>query len=968
MKKTSRSFLHLFALQLFLVPFLFVPQSALAEDFNFPGLSDTVTVTEDQYGVPSIRGKSELDVAFVQGYIHARDRFFQMDYFRKIANGRLGELLGAAALPNDISLRTLGLGRAALKSWQKADADVKGMLQSYANGVNSWLSNNPLPPEYTLLELTKVDPWTPHDSFSYIKLLAWDLSFDTGDVQNTINLLTYQGVGEVVGFDGTALYTQDVFRVQPPDGRVTVPGFISGIGGIGGAPADATSGIEKSGNQVMSVDKAPDAQQNPYPENMLEMAIALKEALSLSPMLAKTLDPREVDKGSNEWAISGEFTESGYPMIANDPHLALDTPATFHESNLIYDLGEDSYSVAGVQFPGAPGIIQGCNDKLCWGSTVHPMDVTDIFQDVVQTNALGLFTHTVHNGEPEALQLTYQSFFVNVIGNETPDTIVRANIGIDAGGITFVSPRRNYGPFVPGGSGNTQFFIQYTGWGPTYEANFILESNRARDMEDFKEALQNFDVGSQNWIYGDVEGNIAYFTSAENPIRSDLAQGTVDGAVPPWFIRDGSGALNHEWLPVMNPQPGQALPYEILPFDEMPQVENPESGYIANANNDPVGVTLDNNPVNQLRPGGNGLYYLDYGYSDYRQGRVDRVMKGLTESDTPATVQDLKDLQANVQMLDAELTLPVLLGIMSQVPVQPGSMMAQALDVLSTWDYSTPTGLAEGWDAGDDPVMAIEPDMTEIRNSAAATVFASWRSALIRNTIDLTLTTYGLGDNLPGGTTAQRAFTYHLLNYETNGGIGASGLNFFLAGLTETVAGSLQQALELLSSDEFAPAFANSSNILDYRWGKLHRIVFKHPLDSDPFNIPNGGGFTDLAPDLPGLARQGGYETVDASRHDARPCNARGCSLNGFMFSGGPNRRFVGEMTADGVVGYQTIPGGQSGVFLHPNYSSQLPLWLTNSYHPLAVTEEDADDVAILEYTFGPAMPAPTPEEENDND
>ena len=96
--------------------------------------------------------------------------------------------------------------------------------------------------------------------------------------------------------------------------------------------------------------------------------------------------------------------------------------------------------------------------------------------------------------------------------------------------------------------------------------------------------------------------------------------------------------------------------------------------------------------------------------------------------------------------------------------------------------------------------------------------------------------------------------------------------------------------------------------------------------------------------------------------------SARADGLNEFMFGSGPSRRFIGEMTPDGVVGYNVIPGGQSGLFYHPNYSSQLPLWLTNSYHPLAVTEEDADDVAILEYTFGPAMPAAAAEEENNND
>ena len=225
------------------------------------------------------------------------------------------------------------------------------------------------------------------------------------------------------------------------------------------------------------------------------------------------------------------------------------------------------------------------------------------------------------------------------------------------------------------------------------------------------------------------------------------------------------------------------------------------------------------------------------------------------------------------------------------------------------------------------------------------------------------MTAVGLGDYLPGSRSAHNAFVYHLLNYETNGGFGASGLNFFSQGLAPTVQASLQQALDQLASDEFAPAFANSTEVMDYAWGKLHRIVFNHPLNTDPFDIPNGGGFTDLAPDLQGLSRQGGFEAVDASTH-----SARANTLNGFMFGSGPSRRFVGEMTPDGVMGYQTIPGGQSGVFFHPNYSSQLPLWLTNSYHDLAVGEEDGAAAAVSVMTFGPATPAANSAEENDND
>ena len=129
----------------------------------------------------------------------------------------------------------------------------------------------------------------------------------------------------------------------------------------------------------------------------------------------------------------------------------------------------------------------------------------------------------------------------------------------------------------------------------------------------------------------------------------------------------------------------------------------------------------------------------------------------------------------------------------------------------------------------------------------------------------------------------------------------------------------------------------------------LYRIVFNHTLNQDPFNVPNGGGFADLDPGLPGLSRQGGFEAVDASSH-----SATADSLNGFMFGSGPSRRFIGVMDPAGVEAQQVIPGGQSGVFYHPNYASQLPLWLVNDYHPMAQTAADAAAVAVRMSTFGP--------------
>ncbi|NIM68882.1 MAG: penicillin acylase family protein [Xanthomonadales bacterium] len=940
------------------------PAHAAAAEFQFPGLGNTVTVYEDRFGIPTIAGDSEQDVAFVQGYLHARDRFFQMDLTRKQVSGRLAELFGAAALGSDIQFRAIGLGRAALASWQRYSRETQAVLQAYANGVNTYLRNNPLPPEYTVLELTATDPWTPLDSLLVAKGLAASLSLDLSDIDRTITLATYQGFGEAIGFNGAALFFEDTHRTQPGDSRVTVPGFLGSIGGIGRAATErsAPAGKHASGG-------AGGAYPTVSPETQ-QLAEDYRARLDDAPFFTSMLQSPEMSRGSNLWAISGAHTASGYPIVANDPHLGLNTPAIWYSAQLVYTHEGESWHVSGVSLPGAPGILIGCNNFACWGYTVNPLDVTDVFLDeVLATGTLPLPTHTVHGGSPEPIRYVYQTYYVNAVGDGQPDNLSRASVGLDAGGIAFVVPRRNNGPILPGGSDGKVLTLQYTGLGPTFELEWARQVNLAGSLEEYRAASQYFDVGTQNAIYADRDGNIAYFTISENPIRADLAAGTVDG-LPPYFIRDGSGALRNEWLPVQNPQPQQALPYEIMPFDEHPQVVNPASGYIANANNDPIGVALDNNPLNQLRPGGNGIYYLSPGYAQgYRMGRIDREIQRLIDSGVPITMEDIMTLQGNAQQLDAELTLPTLLAQFQGLELPPEAPMAQALDVLSTWDYSTPTGIAEGFDAGDDPWVTTEPDLAEIRNSAAATIFATWRSMLVSNTIDATLTAVGLGAYLPGGSLAWNAFRHHLDNYPTRGGIGASGLPFFAAGLAPTVQGSLQQALDLLASDEFAPAFGNSLNVLDYRWGKLHRIVFDHPLGVDPFNIPNGGGFSDLEPalpdsgpenarprdvhgsfpGLPGIARQGGYEVVDDSDN-----NVRARTLNGYMFGSGPSRRFIGEMGPGRIHAVQVIPGGQSGIFLHPNYASQLPLWLTNNYLSMAMGEADAAATAVLSYRFGP--------------
>lgn len=931
--------------------------NTIADTLTLPGLTAPATMYENADGIPTIVAANELDVAFVQGYHSAANRFFQMDFNRRAAGGTLAEIMGAAALSSDIQLRTLGLGRAAIATYQAQNTQVKGVLQAYANGVNAWLENNVLPPEYSVLEIDKAKRWSPIDSIVIGKVLAFQLGFGL-DIDETILLGAYQQAGEIGGFNGLALYAEDLVRKEKPDTTVTVDNFLGSIGGVGGATAAAgkQAVTKKATRQQRKLDiKTAFASNFKLSQQIIDLATDLKAKTIGVPLLDTSMRDVKGENGSNWWMISGDKTASGKAMLMNDPHLSLGAPSVFYEVSLVNK--ETDWSVSGVGFSGVPGIVQGCNDYLCWGSTVNPVDQTDTYFEEFQFNKFGLPTHTLYKGEAEPLQVIFQSYYVNQVGDGEMGNTERANVGYDVGGITFVVPRRNNGPIVNlDGSGGLS--VQYAGWGATFEVQAFLEMNNARSMDDFKAALQHFDIGSQNFGYADIDGNIAYFAGAEVPIRSDLQKGFVDGA-PPWIIRDGTGAADNEWMPITNPQPEQAVPFEILTFAEMPQVVNPAKGYIANGNNDPIGVTNDNNPLNQLRPGG-GIYYLNDKYADFRVGRIDRELRALLDSNTPIDGVNMAKLQSNNNLLDAEIVIGLIKPYLMAAGVPAEHPVGEAINRLLAWDYSSPTGIQAGYDPGDDPDNLPMPSQQEIDNSVAATIYAMFRSQFLKNSIDGTLDFIGLGAYKPSSTQQWNNLIHILKTFPENGGVGASGIPFINApdaqspaeALTMVMLKSLQDSLDRLASDEFAPAFGNSVNQDDYRWGMLHRHVFNHAFNADPFNIPNGGGFSQVGPGLPGVAKSGGYGAVDASHH-----SPRADSLNDFMFSNGPARRFWGIMDPMGIEGHEILPGGNNGIFLHPWYSNQVGRWLTNQYHDLSLGEDDGVNNAVIVTEFAPPTP-----------
>ncbi len=925
------------------VPRLLAPLDRFGEEVEVPGLLAPVRIRRDAHDVPHIFARNDRDALFALGRAHARDRFFQMDLLRRTFSGTLAELVGAAGLESDVQLRTLGLRRAAAASLPAVSEASRAWLNAYARGVNSWLRDgaNPLPPEYAALELSRagIPAWTPVDSLVIAKGLAFSLSFDLGDLDLTAALAAFQDAGQDQGYDGVALFSQDIYRSAPFDPAVSIPGFLPRATIGDGGAADGAASSPRGAGPLAHI-----------PPRGLALARRYLDRVKAVPLLRRSLEHREGAQGSNWWLARGQVTATGRPLLANDPHLALDTPAIFYEAQLRVSGGErPAMNAFGVTFPGVPAIVLGCNPRICWGATTNPMDVTDVYLERLALDpGTGLPVATLFDGRPEPLTFVPQLFRVNQLGNSTLDDLADAGVGPLEGGVTLLVPRRNNGPVVAFDVSDpaqpVAISVQYTGWGATRELDAFRTWNRAANLPEFVAGLQFFDVGSQNWAYADVDNNIAYFTSAEMPLREDLQNlERADGGIPPWLVRDGSHTLRHEWLRNPAARPGLDFPFLSLPFAEMPQVVNPARGWIANANQDPVGTTLDNNPLNQERHGGQGLFYLSPGYdSGFRMGRIVRLLEAELARDGSFSAADFKRFQANNQMLDAEVLTPHLLAAFDRAdaPGAPAVLAALAADAgvaeaigrLRNWDWSTPTGIQEGWDPDDGGPP--QPTQQEIANSVAATIYAVWRAEVVAQVIDETLAAAGLGDSRPDGGLALAALRHRLERFPQDSGVGASGLQFFRAAGTASPAvardldllRSLRSALDKLAGDAFAPAFDTQTTQNSYRWGILHRIVFDHPLGG-PFSIPPNRLF-HLTPELPGVARAGGFGTVDAASHDVRDDGA-----NEFMFSSGPARRFIGELRADGPLAEEAIPGGTSGVLGSFFQADQLLLWLTNRYH-----------------------------------
>ena len=910
-------------------------QAEATDQLRIPGLLGPAAVVRDVDGVPHIKSTNEHDLFLLQGWVHADDRLFQMDVTRRLASGTLAELIGSSALPSDVQMRTLGLRRATERGLSVLSPETQRALKAYADGVNAWIARNELPKQYATVQVTKIQPWTVLDSLMVNKVLAFSLSFDL-DIDRTTAVQAYNAAG----IDGHTAVFSDLSPFAPFNQASPVIDA-TGRSANPGRPERASTGVPGVTAPIarMAADYLKRAEQVPI----------IVEALN-----------RTVDRGSNSWVIGGRHTANGRPIVASDPHLGLESPTTLHP----IELEGGGFDIQGDSLPGTPYVILGQNRNIAFGATQHPVDVTDTYVEQVRpdpTSPSGL--STMYQGKLEPIVAIDETYRVNPRrpGQRDQLDVVPAGGAIPAQ--TLIVPRRNNGPILTvDKAAGTALSVQYTGFSPTTELEAFRRINLARDVDDFRNAIQYFDLGGQHFIYGDLKGTIAYFSNAEIPVREDLQAGKVKGN-PPYLLRDGTGG--NEWLPVRNRQPQQSLPYEMVPFRELPQVVNPPAGFIVSANNDPTANTFDNNVLNQVRPGG-GISYLGILQNGFRAGRITDMLRAAV-SKGGITAADVVRMQADTTTIDGQYFTPIIAAALdrarrSSTPelatLANDPRIAEAVGRLGRWNHTFPTGIPEGYDATDRNGQLSPPSQTEIDHSVAATIYALWRSRFAVNVFDKHVQQISAQLPVPGDQATPQALKQLVQDFDTRKGVGLSGIDFFaVPGIADAsdrrdflVLKSLDDALTLAASDEFKPVFSNSTRQSDYRWGKLHRITFPSLLGA-PYTIPSQGNrFTSPLPGLAGIPVDGGSHVPDVAGHPLRadtPAKFTSVAV--------PLRRFVAQATPNGWRSVNSLHGGATEDLGSKFEQNLLRHWLTNDTYPVRMYPQDLIGAVDAVTVFLPA-------------
>lgn len=597
-----------------LIVALFKSLPVVEGSVGVPGLSSSVTIQRDPKSISAIHANTDLEAYYALGFVHAQDRLWQMEMGRRTSAGRLAEILGASALKSDVAMRRLGLYKNAVRIWASLDDASKRVLSSYVAGVNAGVQNlSVLPPEY-YLQRFRPEPWKPEDTLVLMQLMAWQFASNLDAEVQRLMLIQNFGVGAASA-------------IAP------------------GAPSDLAAVIASAG-----------------PGKLQEFA----ELAKVSGIFG---DARK-SIGSNGWAVSGKYTASRLPILANDPHLNTPIPSLWY----LASMKGKTLDVVGATMPGLPFVLIGRNQDIAWGMTNAMADTQDAVMEEI--NPLNKDEYKV-GGAYVPMDVSYEEIKVRsefLRPEQAPEVIA-------------VRRTRN-GPMlsdISSALGKIAFSVRWSGdddRGGTF-ASFV-RMNYAKNWEEFNQALSTFVAPAHNFVYADKRGNIGSLAPGLFPIRA-----TGNGSVPL------SGAHG-----------GPVWP-RFIPFDAIPRSYNPAEGFIVTANNKfiaddyPFHVTVDWAPA-------------------YRADRIRReISRRIAQSGGKLTYRDMAALQNDV--LTPSASNGVLRKMQALAPRNDAER--RALAMLAQWNgemgmTSSAAALFASWSAHLNAVLFEK--IAEVRSRARA--------------------------------------------------------------------------------------------------------------------------------------------------------------------------------------------------------------------------------------------------------
>jgi len=405
-------------------------------EVTMTGLDAQARVIRDDMGIAHIYADTSHDLFMTQGYVHAQERFWQMDFWRHIGSGRLSEMFGDTQVETDAFLRTMGWHDVAVAQYAAADPEARAVLDAYTDGVNAYLSSRSpaeLSFEYTVLELLnhsyEPEPWTPIDTLTWGLAMAWDLR---GNMDAEIARAMVLGT----------LPPEQVAQLWPP------------------YPGDMNPYIVPEDELV--TDGTPNASIRAVPG----VRTALSSVADKLDLVAAIGVPGAGSGiGSNAWVISGSRTDTGMPILANDPHLGIQMPSIWYQNGLHCTTVSDDcpYDVVGFSFSGVPGVIIGHNANIAWGVTNLGPDVQDLFIEKVNPDNPN---HAVASGTYD--ERPVNSLLPNPINFIHVEGLVLGLIPLAAGAFYFPLPVDSIvGIFEDGTVGNEDGLDEFMGGNAT---------------------------------------------------------------------------------------------------------------------------------------------------------------------------------------------------------------------------------------------------------------------------------------------------------------------------------------------------------------------------------------------------------------------------------------------------------------------------------------------------------------------